>query len=134
MANNYKDGKYRISIAGDARLQNKPVVITDSEGGDVLDNMNTSYINLSGKPKVNGVPLVGNKTSAQLGVADLSIVAPAYDETATYEEGDVVVNSGGLYVCTTAVETAEKFDKDKWTATTIVELILSSNANNTEEK
>jgi len=32
----YKLGKYRLSVAGEKKLQNKPVVITDPEGNDVL--------------------------------------------------------------------------------------------------
>lgn len=72
MSGKYKDGKYRLSIAGDPKCQNKPVIITDGAGNDVLANEGTqySYNNLSDKPKLNDVELSGNKTSEDLGLAD----------------------------------------------------------------
>lgn len=43
-----------------------------------------------------------------------------YDETATYEVGDIVKYEGQLYICTTAVETPEDFDDTKWTETDVL--------------
>lgn len=50
-----------------------------------------------------------------------SLIAPAYDNTATYAVGDYTVHGGLLYKCTTAVSTAEDFDSSKWTATTVMQ-------------
>lgn len=45
----------------------------------------------------------------------LANFADEYDDTATYEVDDIVLYSGNLYKCTTAVTTAEAFDPTKWT-------------------
>ena len=49
-----------------------------------------------------------------------SLIADAYDDTATYAVGDYVMYGSKLYKCTTAVSTAETFDPTKWAATTIM--------------
>lgn len=59
-----------------------------------------------------------NTTSKNLvGAANevLSNFADEYDDTATYDVGDIVVYEGGLYKCITAVSVAESFDSTKWT-------------------
>lgn len=43
-----------------------------------------------------------------------------YDDTATYEVGDIVKYEGQLYICIEAVETAEEFDSTKWNATDVL--------------
>ena len=45
-------------------------------------------------------------------------IADAYDTTATYEVGDLVMYGYQLYKCITAVSTAEAFDATKWERTT----------------
>ena len=52
-------------------------------------------------------------------IANKAALAPAYDSTATYAVGDVVVYDKKLYICSTAVETAEAFDSTKWTEITV---------------
>lgn len=47
-------------------------------------------------------------------------VTDAYDSTATYEVGDLVIYNNTLYKCASAVVTPEDFDDTKWTATTIL--------------
>lgn len=49
------------------------------------------------------------------------MIAPMYDDTATYEVGDIVTYESNLYKCITAISTAETFDPTKWEATTAVE-------------
>lgn len=49
-----------------------------------------------------------------------ALIADEYDSTATYAQGDYCIYSGKLYKCTTAVITAEAFDPEKWTTTTIM--------------
>lgn len=59
------------------------------------------------------------KTSAQsiTGAVNQTLLnfADEYDATATYDEGDVVIYSGNLYKCDTAITTPETFDPTKWT-------------------
>lgn len=49
------------------------------------------------------------------------MIAPMYDDTATYDVGDIVTYESNLYKCITAISTAETFDPTKWKATTAVE-------------
>ena len=49
------------------------------------------------------------------------MIAPMYDDTATYDVGDIVTYESNLYKCITAISTAETFDPTKWEATTAVE-------------
>lgn len=43
-----------------------------------------------------------------------------YDETATYEEGDIVKYEGQLYICIEAIDTPEEWDSTKWNATDVL--------------
>lgn len=49
------------------------------------------------------------------------MIAPMYDDTATYDVGNIVTYESNLYKCITAISTAETFDPTKWEATTAVE-------------
>jgi hypothetical protein len=49
------------------------------------------------------------------------MIAPLYDDTATYDVGDIVTYESKLYKCITAIATPETFDDTKWEATTAVE-------------
>ena len=53
----------------------------------------------------------------------ISNIAPTYDNTQTYNEGDSVIYDGVLYVCNTAISSAEDFDNTKWDSTTLVEIL-----------
>ena len=48
-----------------------------------------------------------------------NMMSDAYDNTATYVVGDIVIYDGALYKCNTDISTAEDFDSTKWDATTI---------------
>ena len=54
---------------------------------------------------------------------DQTVVAPIYDDTATYPIGSYVMydddNGAKLYKCTTAVTTAQAFDPTKWATLTV---------------
>lgn len=67
----------------------------------------------------NDVVYTAFKTSAQsiIGAVNQTLLnfANEYDATATYDEGDVVIYSGNLYKCDTAISTPETFDPTKWT-------------------
>ena len=43
MANKYNKGKYRLSIAGDNKIQNKPIIIIDEDGNDVLGKAEDAF-------------------------------------------------------------------------------------------
>lgn len=51
-------------------------------------------------------------------------IADEYDDTQTYNKGDVVIYKNTLYICTTNNTTGD-FDPTKWTATTVQSLIGS---------
>ena len=50
-------------------------------------------------------------------------IADEYDSTLTYSIGDYCIHEYELYKCTTAIETAEEFNSEHWTKTTIMEEI-----------
>ena len=49
------------------------------------------------------------------------MIAPMYDDTATYDVGDIVTYESKLYKCITAIATPETFDDTKWEETTAVD-------------
>ena|GEM_PF-4572567 len=49
-------------------------------------------------------------------------IAPAYDATETYSEGDYCMQEGKLYQCNTDISTAEAFDSTKWDEVKVTEL------------
>lgn len=49
--------------------------------------------------------------------------AAAYSSTATYAVGDYCTHDGALYVCNTAISTAEAWTAAHWTATTVMAAI-----------
>lgn len=51
-------------------------------------------------------------------------IADEYDDTQTYDKGDVVIYKNTLYICTTN-NTTGTWDATKWTATTVQSLIGS---------
>lgn len=80
----------------------------------------SNYNDLSNQPQVNGTTLIGNKTSADLGIADLSaVIADAFDETLDYAVNDIVTYEGGLYQFTT-VHTAN----DPWDANEVEQITV----------
>ena len=65
-----------------------------------------------------------NKTEVDTKVNTvLSNIAPTYDSTQTYDEGDYVVYNSQLYVCNTDIQTAEDFDSSHWDSTTLTEIL-----------
>ena len=63
--------------------------------------------------KVATTAFVAGENNAKL---NSSSAAPAYDSTATYAVGDHVTYNGALYVCSTAISTAEAWNSAHWTA------------------
>lgn len=55
----------------------------------------------------------------------MHMIAPDYSTKSTYEEGDLVVHSDKLYVCSTEIETAEAWTAAHWTETTLAEILAA---------
>lgn len=55
-------------------------------------------------------------------------VSDVYDSTATYAVGDYCIHDDSLYVCITAITTAEAWDATHWTAVTVTDAIAQSTA------
>ena len=53
--------------------------------------------------------------------AKQNIIASEYDGTITYAVGDIVLYNGGLYECTTAIQSGEEWAAGHWNAVTIVD-------------
>ena len=58
-------------------------------------------------------------------ITAIQSLADEYDNTATYAVGDIVSYGGLLYICSTAVTTAEDFDDTKWTETNMASYVQS---------
>lgn len=105
----YNNGKYRMSVAGEQGLQNKPISITE-DGDDYFANLDAAF-----DRKANATTV-----SAK---CDLSVIAPTYSSKATYSEGDLVIHSGKLYAAKSDIETAEAWTEAHWDETTVAALI-----------
>jgi hypothetical protein len=56
----------------------------------------------------------------------------AYDDTSTYDVGDLCIYNNALYKCTTAITTAEAWNASHWTATSIADEIGAVNTSLSE--
>ena len=66
-----------------------------------------------------------NKIESGIKNNDINIGEENYDNTKTYEVGDIVRYNEKIYKCITAITTAENFDISKWEQTNIVEIVQS---------
>lgn len=66
-----------------------------------------------------------NKIESGIKNNDINIGEENYDNTKTYEVGDIVRYNEKIYKCITAITTAENFDNSKWEQTNIVEIVQS---------
>ena len=73
---------------------------------DAIDEVNT---------KIDNIPSVDAYTKEQ---SD-SFLADEYDATQTYAVGDYRIHEGGLYICNTAISTAEAWNASHWTLTDV---------------
>lgn len=53
-------------------------------------------------------------------------IAPDYNATSTYKVGDYVSYQGKFYKCTTAIETAEAWNSEHWSETTVKDEFVSA--------
>jgi len=56
----------------------------------------------------------------------ISLLAPSYNGSNTYNVGDIVIYSSGLYRCNSA-NTTGVWDSSKWTAITVSEMFVNAN-------
>lgn len=66
-----------------------------------------------------------NKIESGIKNNDINIGEENYDNTRTYEVGDIVRYNEKIYKCITAITTAENFDISKWEQTNIVKIVQS---------
>lgn len=66
------------------------------------------------------------------GIADANgvIGVDAYDSTATYAINDLCIYNNTLYICTTAIITAEDFTAAHWKAISVKDMLISKTENN----
>ena len=58
--------------------------------------------------------------------ANLTVIAEEYDGSQTYALNEICIHNGLLYRCTTAIDTAEVWDPDHWTETTVGDELFST--------
>ena len=83
----------RGQIAYDAK--NNVAAIYDKQGANYIfqiSGINNDYMLLENKPRINGVTLEGNKTSADLGVPDVDEVALVFDTVADMKAATNLAN------------------------------------------
>lgn len=99
---------------GQKIMQMDPVALADikSEG----------YMVVAKAGQNNKVALSEIASDGDIGKIGGSI-APAYDQTATYSVGDLVMYARRLYECTTDISTPEAWDSTHWTRTDIKSII-----------
>ena len=68
--------------------------------------------------------LLGAEVGTSLYKVNYNTLASEYDNTATYDVGDIVVYLGKLYVCNTQISVAEEWTSGHWTETNIVSSVL----------
>jgi len=61
-----------------------------------------------------------NPATAKYAEKMIESVAPAYNSSSTYDEGDYVSYQGKLYICNTAITVAENWTAAHWTETNVV--------------
>lgn len=71
----------------------------------------------------NGITPINETNMNKLVQEDM--ITDAYSSSSTYSVGDYCIYGNTLYKCTTAISTAEAFNSNKWTATTIATELAS---------
>lgn len=71
---------------------------------------------------------VATESDARVASVDnvLSNIAPAYDPAQLYALGAFCIHEEKLYKCNTAIEEAEEWNQEHWTATTVMDEISTS--------
>ena len=72
--------------------------------------------------------------SASSAADPTGVIADLYDNTATYALGAYCLHGGKLYICTTAITTAEDWEPDHWTLLTVGDAIGQLNQHNVAQE
>lgn len=57
--------------------------------------------------------------------AIFDMIADSYDKTSTYAVGEYCVHNSKLYICSTAIGTAETWNAEHWTETTVMDELVT---------
>lgn len=57
------------------------------------------------------------------GIDSVESIAPAYNSSSTYDEGDYVSYNGKLYVCISTISTAEAWTAAHWSETYVMTVV-----------
>lgn len=100
------------------------------EGLDTIEQFtNSSAGAIKGSNARGKVYAENDGTGSVVGWDDLNNdIASQYDNTTTYEIGDMRIYEGKLYRCNTAIDTAEDFDSAKWDLCNISQFVKLLNA------
>ena len=106
-------------------------IMTDATGQDAV----TELTGIKNALTRNATDIPFSPTASGLSQATVQgainetarITSYAYDNTATYAKGRYCIHNGGLYKCTTAINTAEEWNSAHWTATTVEAELASTN-------
>lgn len=106
-------------------------IMTDATGQDAV----TELTGIKNALTRNATDIPFSPTASGLSQATVQgainetarITSYAYDNTATYAKGRYCIHNGGLYKCTTAINTAEEWNAAHWTATTVEAELASTN-------
>ena len=110
----------RFSVGFNESKSSIPVVLENGGGNTGSGSTDGNYEHLQKKPKINGIELIKNKTSADLGLADITIinsilsmiagVEQSTTATREYVAQDLVIIGTDLYEITTAVTRGTQFE------------------------
>ena len=119
-------------------LQNPPIVIYNAQGGGGAPQVKIPSLDLSDYFRILGkrfptYPSTGLQSILCWDATQMTwkewkdilknYVAPEYDETTTYDVGDLVLYGAALYQCSTGIATAEAWNPTHWTSTTLAAVI-----------
>jgi hypothetical protein len=97
---------------------------------------NQHYVIDDGQNKIPGYSKEETDAAIDAAASNLTNIAGAYDDTATYAVGDYCIYNNQLYKCNTAISTPEAFNPNHWTSTDVSAELenIFSNLNNKVNK
>lgn len=85
----------------------------------------SNFVIDDGHNKIAGYSAAETDAAIDAAASNLSNLADAYDATATYAVGDYCIHDNQLYKCNAAITTAEAWNANHWTATTMADEIAN---------
>lgn len=108
-------GGHRVTIYDKDHPDGQSFDVLDGGGAATIDNAMSATSENAVQNKVITAAL-GSK-------ANTAIIASSYSSESTYAVGTYCIHDGGLYVCNTAISTAEAWTAVHWTAVTVTGII-----------